>query len=157
LKGDTGRAVALAKAINSPYAPLFAGEFLVAGHRFQEAIGVLGGETHPVARYFLAKAYEGLGDFTTAGRIFKELAPYGETFPEVYQRIGMVFGRDGNEAGGYEYLGRYYLEIGRYEAAKVNLEKAVAKYGINSPQGDEALKLLDQVKPPNQKKKEKQS
>ncbi len=157
LKGDTDRAVTLAKAINSPYAPLFVGEFLVTGHRFREAIAVLGGEAHPVARYFLARAYEGQGDFNTAGRILKELAPYAETFPEVYQRIGMVLGREGNEAGGYEYLGRYYLETGRYQAAKVNLEKAVAKYGINSPQGEEALKLLDQVKPPNQKKKERQS
>ncbi len=157
LKGDTDRAVALAKAIDSPYAPLFVGEFLVAGHHFQEAIKVLGGQTHPVARYFLAKAYEGQGDFTSAWRILKELVPYAETFPEVYQRMGMVLGRDGNEAGGYEYLGRYYMETGRYQAAKVNLEKAVAKYGINSPEGEAALRLLDQVKPPSQKKKERQS
>ena len=68
----------------------------------------------------------------------------------------MVFGREGNEAGGYDYLGRYYLETGRYQAATVNLEKAVSKYGINSPQGEEALKPLDQVKPPK-KKKEKES
>jgi predicted Zn-dependent protease len=157
LKGDTDRAVALARAINSPYAPLFTGEFLVVGRRFKEAIAVLGGEAHPVARYFLAKAYEGQGDFITAGRILKDLAPYAGTFPEVYQRMGMVFGREGNEAGGYDYLGRYYLETGRYQAATVNLEKAVSKYGINSPQGEEALKLLDQVKPPKKKKKGKES
>jgi len=157
LKGDTDRAVALARTIHSPYAPLFMGEFLVTGRRFNEAVAVLGGEAHPVARYFLAKAYEGQGDFTTAGRILKELAPYAETFPEVYQRMGMVLGREGNEAGGYDYLGRYYLETGRYQAARMNLEKAVSKYGINSPQGEEALKLLDQVKPPKEKKKERQS
>ena len=44
----------------------------------------------------------------------------------------MVLGRQGNEAGGYENLGRYYFEAGRFPAARVNLEKAVAKYGINS-------------------------
>jgi predicted Zn-dependent protease len=148
LKGDTDRAVAMARAINSPYAPLFMGEFLVAGRRFGEATAVLGGMAHPVAGYFLAKAYEGLGDFATAGRILNDLTPYAGTFPEVYQRMGMVLGREGNEAGGYDYLGRYYLETGRYEAATINLEKAVAKYGINSPQGEEALKLLDQVRPP---------
>ena len=157
LKGDTDRAVALVRAINSPYTPLFMGEFFVAGRRFKEAIEVLGGEAHPVARYFLAKAYEGQGDFTTAGRVLKGLAPYAETFPEVYQRMGMVLGREGNEAGGYDYLGRYYLETGRYQAATVNLEKAVSKYGINSPEGEEALKLLDQVKPPKERKKERQS
>jgi predicted Zn-dependent protease len=157
LKGDTDRAVALVRAIDSPYTPLFMGEFFVAGRRFKEAIEVLGGEAHPVARYFLAKAYEGQGDFTTAGRVLKGLAPYAETFPEVYQRMGMVLGREGNEAGGYDYLGRYYLETGRYQAATVNLEKAVSKYGINSPEGEEALKLLDQVKPPKERKKERQS
>jgi uncharacterized protein HemY len=71
--------------------------------------------------------------------------------------MGMVLGREGNEAGGYDYLGRYYLETGRYQAATVNLEKAVSKYGINSPEGEEALKLLDQVKPPKERKKERQS
>ena len=38
----------------------------------------------------------------------RELIPYAGTFPEVYQRMGMVIGRQGDEAGGYEYLGRYY-------------------------------------------------
>lgn len=157
LKGDTDRAVAIARAIASPYAPLFEGEFLVAGRRFKDAVAVLGGQAHPVARYFLAKAYEGQGDFATAWQILKGLASYAETFPEVYQRMGMVLGRQGNEAGGYEYLGRYYLETGRYKAARTNLEKSVSKYGINSPQGEEALKLLDQVIPPEEKKKQKQS
>ncbi len=136
---------------------MFEGEFLVAGRRFKDAVAVLGGQAHPVARYFLAKAYEGQGDFATAWQILKGLASYAETFPEVYQRMGMVLGRQGNEAGGYEYLGRYYLETGRYKAARTNLEKSVSKYGINSPQGEEALKLLDQVIPPEEKKKQKQS
>ncbi len=157
LKGDTDGAVALAKSMNSPYAPLFMGEFFVAGRRFNEAIAVLGAQGHPVARYFLAKAYEGQGDLAAAGHVLAELAPYGDTFPEVYQRMGMVLGREGDEAGGYEYLGRYYMETGRYRAAESNLEKAVSKYGINSPRGEEALKLLDQVKPPKDNKKGKQS
>jgi predicted Zn-dependent protease len=157
LKGDTDGAVALVKTIDSPYAPLFMGEFFVVGRRFREAIDVLSAEEHPVARYFLAKAYEGQGDLATAGRILKELAPYAGTFPEIYQRMGMVFGRQGNEAGGHEYLGRYYLETGRYQPAKINLEKAVSKYGINSPQSEELLKLLDKIKTDKEKKKEKKS
>ncbi len=157
LKGDTDRAVALAKSINSPYAALFTGEFLVSGRRFKEAAAILGGEAHPVARYFLAKAYEGQGNLAAASEVLSGLAAYAETFPEVYQRMGMVLGREGNEAGGYDYLGRYYLETGRYQQARVNLEKAVSKYGINSPKGEEALKLLDLVKPPKEKKKENNS
>jgi predicted Zn-dependent protease len=157
LKGDTDGAIALVKALNSPYAPLFVGEFLVTGRRFKEAIAVLGAEDHPVARYFLAKAYEGQGDLATAGRIFKELTPYAGTFPEVYQRMGMVFGRQGNEAGGYECLGRYYFETGRYKTARMNFEKAVSKYGINSPEAEELLKIIDTIKPEKEKKKEKQS
>jgi predicted Zn-dependent protease len=157
LKGDTDGAIALVKTLDSPYAPLFMGEFLVAGRRFKEAVAVLGAEDHPVARYFLAKAYEGQGNLAAAGQILKELTPYAGTFPEVYQRMGMVLGRQGNEAGGYEYLGRYYLETGRYKPAKVNLEKAVSKYGINSPEAEEILKILDTIKPDKEKKKEKQS
>ncbi|MGD0228755.1 MAG: M48 family metalloprotease [Syntrophorhabdales bacterium] len=153
LKGDWDRALAIAKAIDSPHRSLFVGEFLVTGHRFSEAIAVLENETHPVARYYLAKAYEGQGDLATAGGILGELAPYGDTFPDVYQRMGMVFGRQGNEAGGYEYLGRYYFETGRFPAAKVNLEKAISKYGMNSGEAQEILKLLDRMKPEKEKKK----
>ncbi len=156
LKGNTDGALALIRTLRSPYAPLFMGEFLVAGHRFNQAIDVLGAEEHPVARYFLAKAYEGQGDLAAAGRTLRELTPYAETFPEVYQRMGMVFGRQGNEAGGYEYLGRYYMETGRYQQARVDLEKAVSKYGINSPEGAEIMKLIETMKPEREKKKEKQ-
>ena len=99
-----------------------------------------------MARYFLARAYEGQGDLAAAGRIFRELAPYADTFPEVYQRMGMVLGRQGFEAGGYEYLGRYYFETGRMGAARINLEKAVSKYGINSGEAGEVMKLLDAIR-----------
>lgn len=152
LKGDTDKAVALAKTINSPHAPLFVGEFLVTGRRFNEAIEVLQNDTHPVARYYLAKAYEGRGDLLMAGKTFAELVPYGETFPEAYQKLGMVLGRQGNQAGGFEYLGRYYYETGRYQQAKINLEKAVVRYGINSPEAEDLLRLLDLMRPPGEKK-----
>jgi predicted Zn-dependent protease len=154
LKGDTDKAVAMVKTIDSPHTPLFIGEFYVAGRRFKEAIAVLRNETHPVARFYLAKAYEGLGDLAMAGTVLNELAPYAETFPEIDQRMGMVLGRQGNEGGGYEYLGRYYFETGRYQAAKVNLEKAVAKYGINSKEAEGVLKLLDVMKSPRDKKQQ---
>jgi predicted Zn-dependent protease len=68
----------------------------------------------------------------------------------------MTLGRQGNQAGGYEYLGRYYNEIGREDAARINLEKAVAKYGINSPQSKEILALLDQMKNQKENKAPKQ-
>jgi predicted Zn-dependent protease len=152
LKGDTDKAVAMAKTIDSPHAPLFVGEFLVTGRRFDDAIAVLEDQTHPVARYYLAKAYEGRGDLATAGKTFAELAPYAETFPEAYHRLGMVLGRQGNQGGGFEYLGRYYFETGRYQQARVNLEKAIARYGINSPESQDLLRLLDLTRPPGQKK-----
>jgi len=86
-----------------------------------------------------------------AGQIYKELIPYASTYPEIYQRIGMACGRQGDEGGGYEYLGRYYLETGKDVPAKINLEKAIAKYGINAPESEELLMLLDTI--PGQKKK----
>lgn len=146
MKGDTEKALSLLRQIDSPYRRLFLGEFLVSSGRFKEAVDVLSAESHPVARYYLARAYEGAGDLASAGRVYKELLPHAGTCPEVYQRIGMALGRQGREAGGYEYLGRYYLETGRDAAARTNLEKAVSKYGINAPESEEILKLLDTIK-----------
>jgi tetratricopeptide (TPR) repeat protein len=125
---------------------------LVTGRRFDDAIAVLEDQTHPVARYYLARAYEGQGDLAMAAQTFAQLTPYGETFPEAYQRLGMVLGRQGNQAGGFEYLGRYYYETGRYPQAKINLEKAIVRYGMNSSEAQDLLRLLDLMRPSREKK-----
>ena len=85
------------------------------------------------------------------GSVYKELIPFAGTFPEAYQRIGMTLGRQGDQAGGYEFLGRYYLETGRDAAARTSLEKAITKYGINAPESAELLMLLDTIKGPGKK------
>ncbi len=154
IKGDTDEALALLTTMDSPYKPIFLGEFLVNNNRYKEAVEVLSTQTHPIAHFYLAKAYEGQGNFLMAGQIYKELIPYASTYPEAYLRMGMAFGRQGDEGAGYEYLGRYYLETGRDGAAKKNLEKAVSKYGINAQESEELLKLLDVVNGPGKKKKE---
>ena len=146
MKGDTEGALALLTKMDSPYKPIFIGEFFVNGNRFKEAVDVLSAETNPIARYYLARAYEGQGNLPMAARTYQEILPYAGTFPEAYQRVGMTFGRQGEEGAGYEYLGRYYLAMGRDGPARINLEKAVSKYGINSPESEEILKLLDTVK-----------
>lgn len=146
MKGDIEHALALLREMDSPYRSLFLGEILVGCSRFKEAADVLSAETHPVARYYLARAYEGMGNLQEAGSIYKEFIPYARSYPEAYQRMGMVMGRQGQEGAGYEYLGRYYLETGRDAAARTNLEKAVAKYGINAPESEEILMLLDTIK-----------
>ncbi len=99
-----------------------------------------------MSKMFLAKAYDGLGDVEMAAKTYRDLLPYGPVFPEIYYRIGMLTGRMGLEGMGYEYLGKYYLEIGRYDLAKTNLEKAVNRYGINSRDAQDLLKILDQLK-----------
>lgn len=154
MKGDTEQALALLRQIDSPYKSLFLGEILVNSNRFKEAVHVLSAQTHPVARYYLARAYEGEGDLAMAGRVYKELLPYAGSYPEAYQRMGMALGRQGEEAGGYEYLGRYYLETGRDAAARTNLEKAISKYGINAPESEELLTLLDTIGGGKKKKRE---
>ncbi len=156
LKGDTARAEGLLKKINSPHRSLLLGELFVASNRFKEAVEVLTTESSPLARYYLAKAYEGQGNLAMATPIYRELVPYAGSYPEIYQRLGMVLGRMQNEGGGYENLGRYYLETGKDKAARMNLEKAVSKYGINSREGEDVLRLLDtmpKVKAPTEKKK----
>jgi beta-barrel assembly-enhancing protease len=147
MKGDASKAETALKGIASPHRSLFLGEFLVGSNHFKEAIEVLTDQSNPIARFYLAKAYEGLGNLTTAISIYNGLLAYASTYPEIYQRMGMVLGRMHNEGGGYENLGRYYLELGRDKMARINLEKAISKYGINSREADDILQLLDIIGP----------
>ncbi|MCX5811784.1 MAG: M48 family metalloprotease [Proteobacteria bacterium] len=144
--GNTNDSVHIAKSINSSYRSLLLGEILVNARQYEDAIGVLRDETSPISRFFLAKAYEGYGDRGMALSLFGELLQYGRIYPEIYHRYGMLLGRSGSQAKGYEYLGRYYLEIGKQQLARSNLEKAITKYGINSQEAKDILKLLGTIK-----------
>jgi predicted Zn-dependent protease len=153
MKGNTNQAVSVLQTMNSPHKPLFLAEILVKNNQFKEAIDLLSNEAHPIGRFLLAKAYEGQGNLVRAGEVLREVTPYAAAYPEVYHRLGMVLGRQGNEAGGYEYLGRYYFELGKEGPARINLEKAVAKYGINSKEAQDILKLLEKIKGPREEQK----
>jgi beta-barrel assembly-enhancing protease len=146
LIGNTNDSIRMAKSINSPYGSLLLGEIMVNSRQYGDAIGILKDETSPISRFFLARAYEGYGDIGTALSVFNELLQYGKVYPEIYYRYGMLIGRSGNQARGYEYLGRYYLETGKQPLARSNLEKAITKYGINSQEAKDVLKLLDTLK-----------
>ncbi len=146
MRGSAAQAAELAKTIKSSYHTLFLGEILVQGQKFGEAIQLLKDEHDPIGRFFLARAYEGSGDFARSIAALEALLPFARTYPEIYQRLGMSMGRLGNQAGGYENLGRYYLETGKEAQAKTYLEKAIALYGINSTKGEELLKLLGGLK-----------
>jgi tetratricopeptide (TPR) repeat protein len=117
----------------------------VNARKFSEAADVLKNSTEPIARFLLAKAYEGQNKNEMAISTLKEIVPYGRVFPEIYYRLGMLFGRTGAEAKGYDYLGRFYVETGNFALAKTNLEKAISRYGINSPEAKEALQILDSI------------
>jgi len=147
--GNISESVKIASTIKSPYRELFVGEALVHGRRFAEAVEVLKYKQDPISKMFLAKAYDGQGNIEMAAKTYRDLLPYGPVFPEIYYRLGMLTGRMGLEGMGHEYLGRYYLEIGRYELAKTNIEKAVNKYGINSREAQDLLKILDIIKKAN--------
>ncbi len=146
LKGNAGKAEEIIRNMESPYRNLFLGEIFVRSQRFKEAVEVLRNETDPIALYFLASALEGNGDLSGAAEVLKGLLSYKENLPSIYQKYGMVVGRLGYEGLGYEYLGRYYMEIGRPSAARVYLEKAAAKYGRNTEEGNEVQILLDEAK-----------
>ncbi|MBA4389563.1 MAG: hypothetical protein C0399_01325 [Syntrophus sp. (in: bacteria)] len=146
LKGDAEGSIRTARENTSPSKNLFLGEMFVNARKFQDAIDILKDNRDPIARFLLAKGYDGLGKTEMAVAAFKELLFYGNSFPEVYYRLGMLFGRTGEEAKGYDYLGRFYLETGKFSLAKTNLEKAVSRYGINSPEAREAMRLLDSLK-----------
>ncbi len=146
LKGNADESIRVAGENKTSFRNLFLGEMFINARKFSEAVDVLKPGTEPVARFLLAKAYEGQGKNEPAISTLKEIISYGSVFPEIYYRLGMLYGRTGEEAKGYDYLGRFYVETGRLALAKTNLEKAVSRYGINSPEAKEALQLLDSIK-----------
>ena len=147
--GNISESIKVASQIKSPYRNLFMGEAFVNGRQFADAVEVLKYQQDPISKMFLAKAYDGQGNIEMAAKAYRDLLPYGPVFPEIYYRLGMLTGRMGLEGMGHEYLGRYYLEIGRYDLSKINIEKAINKYGINSREAQDLLKILDQIKKAN--------
>ena len=145
-KGDADKSVDVITEMKSPYKNMFFGEMLVDAHRFKEAAVVLKDETYPTSRYYLAKAYEGAGDRDMAIDVLGQILRYGNVYPEIYYRYGMLLGRKGQEARGYEYLGRFYLETGKLDLARTHFEKAISRYGINSREAADLLKILDGIK-----------
>jgi predicted Zn-dependent protease len=146
LKGNGGESIRLAGENKSSYKNLFQGEMFINARKFPEAVDVLKTGTEPVAQFLLAKAYEGQSKNEMAISTLKEIVSYGSVFPEIYYRLGMLYGRTGAEAKGYDYLGRFYVETGKFALAKTNLEKAVSRYGINSPEAKEVLQILESIK-----------
>lgn len=146
LKGDVDRAAAIAREIDSPYRHLFLGEILVRGQRFAEAAEALRVGTDPISQYYYAMALEGRGDMQGAAAVLKGLLALYPGFPWVLQKYAMVVGRLGNEGLGFEYLGRYHMETGNDQAARLYLQKAQEAYGRNSEEGRRIRQLLDEMK-----------
>ncbi|MDD5008298.1 MAG: M48 family metalloprotease [Syntrophorhabdaceae bacterium] len=144
-KGKADESIQIASHIDSPYRPLLLGETLINARRYDGAIEALRDDKDPIYRYFLARAYEGNGNREMAVTILKTLIPYGSGYPEILYRLAMLLGRMGDEGQGFEYLGRYYLEMGRYDLARSNFEKAITKYGINSYQAREVMRLMSSM------------
>lgn len=152
LKGDFDEAIRISRASSSPYKDLFLGEIYVTARRFPEAAAALKDTRLPVGRYFLGRAYEGMGRNDLAVKTFQELSSYAPAYPDIYHRLGMILGRAGDEAAGHAYLGRYYVYKGNVMLAKTNLEKAISRYGINSRESAELMRLLDSLEDKDQKK-----
>lgn len=144
-KGRYDESIKIARKSQSSYRDLLLGELYVAARRFPEAVKTLQHVSEPAGRYFLARAYEGMGENDMAAGILKMLTVYGPSYPEIYHRLGMILGRAGNEAAGHDNLGRYYMYKGNYTMARTNFEKAVSQYGINSRESAELLRLLDVI------------
>ncbi len=146
-KGDFEKALQIARSNPSPYRDLFLGEILISANRFPEAVEVLKDVHEKVGKYYLARAYEGMGRNDLAVATYTSLLPYAPVYPDIYYRLGMVQGRTGDEGAGHMYLGFYYMSKGNYMLAKTNFEKAVSRYGINSRQGVEIMRLLASMEP----------
>jgi predicted Zn-dependent protease len=146
-KGNLEESIRTINNINSPYKNIFLGEMLINASRYKEAAAVLKEERNPIARLFLAKAYEGSGDREMAANTYWQLQEYAGTYPDIYNRMGRLLGMMGNEGAGYDYLGRYYMEVGKEDLARVHFEKAINKYGINTKEGKAVLKTLEESFP----------
>lgn len=142
LDGRADQAVTILHGLGGPYRNLLLGSVLVGTGKFGEAVSLLRDERSPAGRFFLARAYEGAGNLEASSNLLTDLSAYGPSVPDIYYRLGMMVGRMGQEARGFEYLGRFYLAVGRVDGARTNLEKAVSRYGINAPQSREILQLL---------------
>ncbi|MCX8110893.1 MAG: M48 family metalloprotease [Syntrophorhabdaceae bacterium] len=150
-KGRMDDALEAIKKIDSPVKNLLLGEALVTAGKFNEAIDCLrkvepGDSAYYIAKIYLARVYEAKGDRSLALDTWADLLRYGNSYPEIFYRFAMLSGRMGMEAQGYEYLGRYYLALGRLNLAKTNFEKAITKYGINSKEAKELMKILEDAK-----------
>ncbi len=142
LKGDFEKALEIARANPSPYRDLFLGEILISANKFSEAVDVLKNVEEKVGRYYVARAYEGMGRTDLAVATYNSMAQYAPFYPDIYYRMGMMLGRTGDEAAGHKFLGLYYLSKGNYALARTNIEKAISRYGINSREGIELMRLL---------------
>jgi predicted Zn-dependent protease len=141
----TGRgeeALNLAKSLESRFKNLFLGEILFLAKNYKEAIEVLGKTDSPYGLFILARSYEEKGDMEKAKNTYRGLLHLADSCPEIYLRLGMVSGRSGDEARGFEYLGRYYFALGREIEARMYLEKAITKYGINSEEAKNLMALI---------------
>ncbi|MHB8109070.1 MAG: M48 family metalloprotease [Syntrophorhabdaceae bacterium] len=153
LKGDFPKAIEIARTNPSPYKDIFLGEVLVAANKYPEAVEILKATREKAGRYYLARAYEGMGRNDLAINTYNSLVVYATMYPEIYYRLGMIYGRTGDEAAGHAYLGRYYLSKGNYQLAKTNLEKAVSRYGINSREGADLMRILASMEEKDKDKK----
>lgn len=152
-KGKIDDALEAIKVVKSPVGDLLIGEALITARRFQDAIEHLkkiqpGDSTYPISKIYIARAYEALGERNKALDTWIDLLRYGNSFPEIFYRFAMLSGRMGMEAQGFEYLGRYYLALGRLHLARSNFEKAITKYGINSKEAKEIMAIIDGLKKP---------
>jgi predicted Zn-dependent protease len=145
LRGNFEEAVRIARTIDSPYRNVFLGEIYVTANKLPEAAQALRSVNEEVGRYYLARAYEGMGKSDLAVSTYQSLSAYAPIYPEIYYRLGMILGRTGDEAAGHANLGRYYMYKGNYVLARTNFEKAISRYGINSREGSEIMRLMDNL------------
>lgn len=150
-KGNIKEALEAMSNIRSPVKELLYGEALTVTGNFKEAIDTLKGikqdsDWYFISKIYMARAYEGVGERELALNTWGELLKFGNSYPEIFFRYAMLSGRMGYEAKGFEYLGRYYLNLGRMDLAKSNLEKAISRYGVNSKEAKELILILDAMK-----------
>lgn len=142
LLGRKTDALESASKIEGEIKSLVLAEVLFLVKDYRAAIEHLERSDFSFAKYILARSYEEIGDLDRARLYYEELKEYGEIFPDIYYRLSMIYGREKNEARGFEYLGRFHLACGRESEAKNFFRRALSLYGKESREAQEIKRIL---------------
>lgn len=142
-KGRIDEALKVLETVDLP--AFLLAELLVKAGRLREAETLMEQGDSPFYTYLRGLSLEAQGKKEEAFSLLTRILDVGWTCHEIFRRYGILAGRLGREAEGYEYLGLFELLEGRRIQAKRYIEKAISIYGANTEKGRALSRILDDL------------